>query len=80
MDLAVISPDFARMSQKEVMDMLVAAAFSVDPVVEIRPYTPQDLKEARSTNFLGYILAEGKVIDKDGKFLSVEGTDNSSSP
>lgn len=68
-DLAVISPDFARMSHRKVMDLLVEVALSVDPSVEIRPYTPQDLKEARSTNFLGHILAEGKVVYKDGEFL-----------
>jgi hypothetical protein len=34
-----------------------------------RPYTPRDLKEARPTNFLGRILAEGKVVYEDGEFL-----------
>lgn len=77
-DIAVISPDFARMSHKQVMDLLVEAALSIDPALEIRPYTPQDLKEARPTNFLGHILAEGKVIYKNRKFLSIEETDNSS--
>jgi len=68
-DLAVISPDFAQMSQKKVMDLLVEVAPAVDPSIEIRPYTPQDLKETRPTNFLGRILAEGKVVYKDGEFL-----------
>ena len=68
-DLAVISPDFARMSHQKVMDLLVEVSLTVDPSVEIRPYTPKDLKEARPTNFLGYILAEGKVVYGDGKFL-----------
>lgn len=63
-DLAVVSPDFARMGHRKVMDLLVEVALSVDPSVEIRPYTPRDLKEARPTNFLGYILAEGKVVYK----------------
>lgn len=61
-DLAVISPDFAHMGQQEVVDLLVEVALSVDPAVEIRPYTPQDLKAARPTNFLGHILAEGKIV------------------
>ena len=68
-DLAVISPDFARMSHNKVMDLLVDVALTIDPSVEIRPYTPNDLKEARPTNFLGYILAEGKVVYGDGNFL-----------
>lgn len=79
-DIAVISPDFARMSQKEVMDLLVEAALSVDLSVEIRPYTPQDLQNARPTNFLGHILAEGKVVYKDGKFLQVDEDKNFSPP
>lgn len=68
-DLVVISPDFARMSHRQVMDLLVKTALETDSSVEIRPYTPSDLREARPTNFLGHILAEGKVVYKDGKFF-----------
>jgi predicted nucleotidyltransferase len=68
-DLAVISPDFARMSQRGVMDLLVEVALSVDPSIESRPYTPQDLKNARPTNFLGHILAEGRIVYKDNQFV-----------
>ncbi|OGW60211.1 MAG: hypothetical protein A2V83_02365 [Nitrospirae bacterium RBG_16_64_22] len=76
LDLAVISPDFARMSHRRVMDLLVDVALAVDSSVEIRPYTPQDLKEARPTNFLGHIVAEGKVVYKDGRFrLAVRRSD-----
>src|SRR3972149_10984624 len=42
-DLAVISPDFARMSHRKLMDLLVEVALAVDPSVEIRPYTPREL-------------------------------------
>ncbi|MBZ0159422.1 MAG: nucleotidyltransferase domain-containing protein [bacterium] len=68
-DLAVISPDFARMSHRQVMDLLVETVLETDPSVEIRPYTPSDLREARPTNFLGHILAEGKVVYRDGEFF-----------
>ena len=68
-DLAVISPNFAQMSHQEVMDLLVEVALSVDPSIEIRPYTPKDLKDARSINFLGHILTEGRVVYEDDKFL-----------
>jgi predicted nucleotidyltransferase len=68
-DLAVISPDFSRMSHRKLMDLLVEVALAVDPSLEIRPYTPRDLREARPTNFLGHILAVGKVVYKDGEFL-----------
>lgn len=67
-DLAMISPDFARMSHSKLMDLLVELSLAVDPSVEVRPYTPRDLKDARPTNFLGHILAEGKVVYKRGKF------------
>ena len=68
-DLAVVSPDFARMSHRKIMDLLVEVVLAVDPSVEIRPYTPMELRRARPTNFLGHILAEGKVVYKDGHFL-----------
>ena len=68
-DLAVISPDFARMPHAQLMDLLVDVSLAVDPSVEIRAYTPQELREARPSNFLGHILAEGKVVYRDGKFL-----------
>lgn len=68
-DLAVISPDFSRMSHRKVMDLLVEVALVVDPSLEIRPYTPRDLREARPTNFLGHVLTAGKVVYKDGDFL-----------
>jgi len=51
------------------MDLFVEVALAVDASVEIRPYTPRDLREARPTNFLGYILAAGKIVFKDGEFL-----------
>ena len=68
-DLAVISPDFSRMSHRKIMDLLVEVTLTVDSSVEIRPYTAKDLREARPTNFLGHILAAGKVVYKDGMFL-----------
>ena len=68
-DLAVISPDFARMRHNKIMDLLVEVALTVDPSVEIRAYTPKDFKEARPTNFLGHILAEGRVVYKDHAFV-----------
>lgn len=67
-DLAVVSPDFAHMSHRRLIDLLVEVILAVDPCVEIRPYTPKDLKEARPTNFLGQILKEGKVVYKNGIF------------
>jgi hypothetical protein len=67
-DLAVISPDFSRMAHSKLMDLLVEVSLAVDPSVEVRAFTPTDLKEARPTNFLGHILSQGKVVYRDGKF------------
>lgn len=68
-DLAVISPDFARMSHRDVMNLLVETVLATDSSVEIWPYTSRDLREARPTNFLGHILAEGKVVYRNGEFF-----------
>ncbi len=68
-DLAVISSDFSRLTHRKLIDLLAEVALAVDPSVEIRPYTPRDLKEARPTNFLGHILAVGNLVYKDGEFL-----------
>lgn len=57
------------MSHPKLIDLLVEVSLAIDPAVEIRPYTPKDLKEARPTNFLGHILTTGKVVYEDGKFL-----------
>jgi predicted nucleotidyltransferase len=65
-DLAIVSPDFERMSHRQVIDLLVEVALAVDPRVEFRAYTPRELTAARPTNFLGHILATGKVIYKGG--------------
>jgi predicted nucleotidyltransferase len=61
-DLAVVSPDFAKMTHRQIIDLLVEVALAVDPRVEIRAYRPRDLTGARATNFLGYVLATGKVV------------------
>lgn len=71
-DLAVISPDFAQMKQERVMDLLVEVALAVDPSLEIRPYTPRDLKDARPTSFLGHILTEGRAVYKNGEFIPLD--------
>jgi len=68
-DLAVVSPDFERMGHRQLMKLLVEVGLVVDSAVDVRPYTPRELKEARPTNFLGQILAEGRVVYKGGKFL-----------
>ncbi len=65
-DVAVVSRDFERMSHRRVIDLLVEVALAVDPRVEIRAYTPRELTAARPTNFLGHILATGRVVYEAG--------------
>lgn len=67
-DLAIVSPDFSGMEHRRLMDLLVEVALAIDPRVEIRPYTPKDLKEARPTSLLGQILKEGRLVYKNGRF------------
>lgn len=63
-DLAVISPDFKRKSPEELVTILSKISLFCDNAVEIHPYSLDDLKEARPSNFLGQILKLGKVIYK----------------
>ena len=68
-DLAVISPDFKDKSYKEILQVFCDLALKYGPEVEIRPYTPDDVKTARPTNFLGFIMKTGKTVYKNGKLL-----------
>ncbi|KAF0134593.1 MAG: DNA polymerase subunit beta [Candidatus Saganbacteria bacterium] len=66
-DLAVISPDFKGKKFEEIIHIFAELAVKCSPQIEIKAYTPDDLKEARSTNFLGYILKNGKTVYKTKK-------------
>lgn len=68
-DLAVISEDFKGKSFEEIVQTFAKLAVECTYKVEIHPFTPDDLKSARPTNFLGHIIANGKVAYQDGKFL-----------
>jgi len=37
-------------------------SLEISPNVEIHPFTPKDIREARPTNFIGHILKTGKVV------------------
>lgn len=63
-DLAVISPDFKKKRFDDLMTIFAKISLLCDSAIEIHPYLPEDLKEARPTNFLGQILKTGKVIYK----------------
>ena len=68
-DLMVISPDFKGKSFEEIVNIFSDLAVKCNPYVELRAYTPEEVKKARPTNFLGHILKNGKVVYKGGKLL-----------
>lgn len=67
-DLIVISPDFKKKSFEEIVRVFAELAIKCDSKVELHPYTPEDLKKARPTNFLGYIIKTGKTVYQDDNF------------
>ena len=68
-DLIVISPDFKGKSYEEIVQTFAELALKFTPNIEVHPYTPDDLKDARPTNFLGHILQIGKIVYRNGKLL-----------
>lgn len=68
-DLAVISPDFKGKCYEDILKVFCDLALKYGPSVELRPYSTEEVRSARPTNFLGYILKTGKIVYKNGKFL-----------
>jgi predicted nucleotidyltransferase len=68
-DLAVISPDFSGKSYEDIIHIFSELAIKCSSLLELHPYTPEDVKLARPTNFLGFILKTGKVIYKNKTIL-----------
>ncbi|MBU0573725.1 MAG: nucleotidyltransferase domain-containing protein [Candidatus Margulisbacteria bacterium] len=68
-DLVVISPDFEGMKYEQIISVFVELALKCDPRLEFHPFTLKERAEARPTNFLGHVLATGKVVVKDSKLL-----------
>ena len=67
-DLAVISPDFNKGNFEKFIRIFANIALKCNSTeVEIHPYTPKERREARPTNFLGFILKHGKSIYRNGK-------------
>ncbi|OGB88263.1 hypothetical protein A3H38_02465 [candidate division WOR-1 bacterium RIFCSPLOWO2_02_FULL_46_20] len=66
-DLAVISPDFSGRSYEEIINIFAELAIKYSSKIEIRPYSPADLKAARPTNFLGFILKNGQTVYKSNR-------------
>ncbi len=61
-DLAVISPDFSKKNLDDLLKIFSKVSLEVSPDIEIHPFTPKDIKEARPTNFIGHILKTGRIV------------------
>ncbi len=65
-DLAVVSPDFERMNLQEQVALITQIWHINGLWVQIHPFTPKDLAEARPTNFLGHLLRVGQIVYRRG--------------
>lgn len=63
-DLAVISSDFKNKYLDEIVTILSKVSISCNNAVEIHPYSIEEFRQARPSNFLGQILKTGKVVYK----------------
>ncbi len=61
-DLAVFSPDVAKMDFFQRVDLEVDLTFECDSRLELHLYFSRALANARPTNFAGYIIAHGKRL------------------
>jgi hypothetical protein len=61
-DLAFFSPNINRMGIEEKISLISKVSEQVSSDVEIHLYSDRCLKEARPTNFYGYILKTGRKI------------------
>ena len=61
-DIAVFSSDIEKMSIEERARLAAEIKLKVDSAVELHLFSTKALKEARPTNFCGYILKTGKRI------------------
>ena len=61
-DLAVVSSDFEKRKLEDLLKVFSRLSLEISPGIDIHPFTPRDIKEARPTNFIGHILETGKVV------------------
>lgn len=61
-DLMVVSPDFEKKNLNDLLSVFSKISLELSPDIEIHPFTPKDIKEARPTNFIGYILKTGRTV------------------
>ena len=60
-DVAVISPDFEGGTEHDYL-ILGKAALKVNPLIEAKPYRPEDLKNLSPAEFLAEVLRTGRIV------------------
>lgn len=63
-DLAVISPDFAKRNHLDNFKLLIMKKIGVDLSIEALPYTPSEWNNADPRSFIAAIKKSGKVMYK----------------
>lgn len=60
-DLAVVSPDFEGGTEKDYL-VLGKAALKISPLIEAKPYRPQDMENLSPVEFLTEIIDTGRIV------------------
>jgi predicted nucleotidyltransferase len=58
-DLIVVSDDFKRLTEDERLDILEAAAESIEPEIHPWGFTPEEIEQASELTSLGYARKAG---------------------
>jgi len=61
-DLAIFSPEMEKLNIEDEAKLFSEVKRRCDPDVEVHFFSEKMLREARPTNFCGYILATGKRV------------------
>ena len=69
-DLAIISPDFENKTYEEIINVFAKLSVMSKNRIELHPFSENDFKNAKPTNFIGYLLKNGEVIFDDNKFIT----------
>lgn len=60
-DIAVVSPDFEGGTERDYL-ILGRAAMKVSPLIEAKPYRPEDFRNLSPREFLAEIVRTGKLV------------------
>ena len=69
-DLAIFSEDLEGKKLRERVELASNISLHCGNGVELHLYPIKSLSKARPTNFVGYILKNGKHVYKEGKYLN----------